>query len=374
MKNISQNKVVRSILHHCRSLWLSLVAVIALCSCNIDNFDADCCDNLQLTFRYFSDPTSEQYGLINSQSHLLFCEGVLVGKLQVNGSAHGEGLLANEMQRQSLRRLTYTLPKGDYTLHSWGNYTEGTSMFSDTENGTNGYSGLEVGKVRSDDIRLNIVRPSPNNHGAFNGSERLYYGYHKFKVDNTKPICHTVDMLNAHIQLHVTVVWRNVARDVTAKGATLQNVRMRLSDIPTGYLQSNVAQNGKDIVLGFTANRQLFGPREVIEYVPAKDETFGAVSTTMSQVENAKVWGSLISYRLCDSTHPILSLWAADNITRLMKDIDLHRFFVANDWERTFNLRQYYQIQIIIDGDKVEVLALDNIGWIDGGVIGTGIE
>ena len=346
--------------------------LLLLASCNIDRLDTACCYNVQLTFRYFYDPATERYDLVGNQTHLLFDGDLLVGKLKVNGSVGGEGLLAPDAATPSLRQLTCTLPKGEYTLLSWGNYNEGISIFSDRETGKEGYDNLVVGQTLRSAVDLRMVKASPSNHGTLTSCERLYYGYCDFRFDGTNRVRHTVDMLNAHMQLFVTVVWKDPARDVIAKGAVMQNISMRLGQIPTGYRAYNLSNpsTGGPLILGITANEPLYGPRRVEEYVPAYNNDQGTVSTTMSQLETAKTWSNVTSYRLQDNDHPILSLWGSDGTTRLMKDVDLGRFFATIGWARTYNLRQYYEILVTVDGDTVTVEPIDNIGWIDGGAIG----
>ncbi len=88
---------------------------------------------------------------------------------------------------------------------------------------------------------------------------------------------------------------------------------------------------------------------------------------------------TVITYRHWDEDHPIyahnptLTIWGgADGSKQEMKQVDLRRFFDIMGWQFTNNMKQYFNILVQIDGDRVSLSELDNIGWIPGGTFGAG--
>lgn len=350
-------------------LLSAVVVAMPGCFGVIDHMDEDCSCvwDAEINFRYHPTPTQEALPTyVGSMTHLLFCNDVLVGTLSINGTTHGEGLFDTTTEADgstpeatyTLRGLRMSLPEGTYTLMTWGNYLSGVSVLEDTVTGL----APQIGTTRISDVHLSHKKASPANHGTLDNCERLYFGHCEFTVSHVQSASHTVDMLNAHMQLSVMVVWKGVTPPTN-----LRDIRMRLVDTQVGYLHQTTD------VLPFSISSPMptYGPREVKEYVPACNSNVGTISADVSTLESAKIWSQLIGYRFRDESRPLLSLWSADGNTRLMKDIDLGRFFETLGWERTRNHRQYYEILVTIhDNDQVTVEPLENIGWIDGGVIG----
>jgi hypothetical protein len=341
-----------------------MLLLAASTSCSIYRMeDCSCLRNVELTFRYHFSPEEEALPVyVGSMFHLLLRNDTLAGMLSLNGTQHGQGLLSTDGSTSgnlyALRSLRCNLPEGDYAIFSWGNFLDGVSAFEDlAAPGTT----LRVGQSLGRDIRLRHVKASPTNHGTLDNSERLYFGSCRFSVGRYGEVRRTVDMLNAHLQLSVTVVWSS-----TPPPFNLRDVRMRLGDAPAGY--AHTVTDTLPFMISSAAPP--FGPREVAEYVPGWDGSTGTISTNISALESNRIWGRLIGYRLRDEHHPLLSLWDVAGNTQIMKDIDLHRFFETVGWRRTRNHRQQYDILVTVrDGGLVSVEPLDNRGWIDGGEI-----
>jgi len=353
-----------------RTLFLAAIA-LAVTSCQVGEKvpDCVCMENVELTFRYHFAPTQEDMPIyVGSITHLLFRNDTLVGRLYVDGHVDGEGLLDPALARSgegtrrntyNLRTLRLSLPDGRYDLMSWGNYLEGTSLFEDAAAPG---APLQIGETLRKDVSLRHVIASPANHGTLDNCERLYFGSYEFDVVRNRHYSHTIDMINAHMQLTAMVIWG----DGVTPPADLRDLRMRLSDTPTGY--SQFVTDTLPLVL--TAPQPAYGPRQAYEMVPAWDGNLGTISAGVSPLETNKVSSQLIGYRLRDESHPLLSVWDAAGTTQLVKDVDLGRFFETIGWARTCNRRQVYDILVTLraNGD-VTVEPLDNIGWIDGGTI-----
>jgi len=349
-----------------RTPFLAALLVLALAACRIRELeDCSCMQNVELTFRYHETPGKEAMpDYVGSMTHLLFRNDTLVGRLAVNGHVEGEGLLnpaagllsdGSQRNLYTLRTLRFNLPAGTYSLYSWGNYLEGTSLFE--EHGT----PPQIAQSLRNDLSLHHIKASPANHGTLDNSERLYFGSHTFSVTRTRRYSHTIDLLNAHMVLSVMVVWEGVAPP-----ANLRDLRLRLSDTPTGYAQ----QVTDTLPMTLTAPQPAYGPREAAEHVPAWDGDAGTLSAPVTPLETNKVWSQLIAYRLRDENHPILSMWDGEGSTQILKNLDLGRFFETIGWARTRNRRQEYDLLITLRaGGEVTIEPLGVIPWMDGGTI-----
>lgn len=84
-----------------------------------------------------------------------------------------------------------------------------------------------------------------------------------------------------------------------------------------------------------------------------------------------QVNGEFIGFRLHNEDHPVFCLFAGDKA--LIREIDLYRFFHTMQIELSDNIRQEFDLQLVVDKKGNVNVSLAYVGdWIDGGVLGEG--
>lgn len=338
-----------------RALTIQFV-ILLLTSCYIDDGMNECNYNVLLGFSYNLNPSQEAFERISSQDHLLFRNDTLVGTLYVNGEQQATGLFEG-LPRQSLTQLKMTLPEGSYNLTTWSNYDPAKSQFTQ----------LVVGSTLRQDIVLrhtNVQTFATQSPGFLSNCERLYFSSCDFEVGRDEVVVKSVDMLCAHTQLVFVIRWRNASENPNISDP----IYLRLEGIHAGYLQK-VSHPLEMSAAGVPAG----GKRKIVQQVPCSAGEMSVVQVPAIVKTHNEITTTFVTYRLWDNDdhHPILSIWGGkDGQTRLMKDIDLRRFFETNGWKLTNNILQYFNILLVIDGNQVEATPLENTGWIDGGSFG----
>lgn len=320
-----------------------------------------CLYNTEITYRYYSSPRLEEFDKVGTQTHLIFENDTLVGTLflTASGDQIGAGLL-DDATRQSVRRLQINLPPGTYQVYTWSNYYEGYSHFSP----------LVIGQTTRQEALLyqdNAISRSRSSGGLYSNCERLYFGEVEVEVPRAGRTQKTVDLLCAHTQFTFVVRW-------LSGPPSMAPLELQMDSVPTEYLQS--------ISHALTMNVSgvpLYGPSQVYQQVPRRGPPIGSVVTPAVRLGISEATATMITYRHWDGTHatyghdPLLTIWGgADGQQQLMKRVDLRDFFNKMGWGFTYNMKQYFDILVEIDGDDVWLSELGNIGWIDGGSFGGG--
>ncbi len=333
---------------------LAALGTLAMTGCHV-NDEMPLCPDVQITYRYYPTADAEQLpDYVHSMTHLLFENDVLVGSLWIDHTSthRAEGLMVAAVCRggQTLRQLSLDLPAGNYTLMSWGNQDDAISTLEPW--------------VMGQTTRAQIILAQQNLQtravSAYDDSERLYFGTTAFTAGGG-PVSRNVDMLCAHMQLDVTVRWKNVLEYPDMA----QPIQLFLDGVPVEYNQ----QVSHTLSLGITGT-PVYGPGTTTESVPALTGVTGLHYAPASVQSASELTARFVTYRLRDTDHPLLSI--LQNGISLMDtpQIDLETFFTANSWKRTDNRRQYFSILIEIDGPLIEVSGTIVTDWTPGGSVG----
>lgn len=340
--------------------------LLGFVSCYTGADSGVCLYNTEITYRYYSGPRTEEFDKIGTQSHLLFRGDTLVGTLflTANGSKIGAGLLSNTDVRNmnvTVRKLQVNLPAGAYDLYTWSNYFDGYSRFSE----------LVIGESMRQNIDLihsnSISRSRAPGSDMVSNSERLYSGEVKFEVLPIGRTAHTVDLLCAHTQFTFVVRWLSNPPDMNP-------LELQMENVPLEYLHS--ISHPLTMTIGGVP---LYGSNRVYQQVPNRGAPLGTVVTPAVRLSSREATATMITYRHWDDNHdphghdPVLSIWGSTNTeSQVMKTVPIGNFFDMMGWQFTNNMKQYFDILVEIDGDKIYMSELDNIGWIPGPIFGGG--
>lgn len=83
---------------------------------------------------------------------------------------------------------------------------------------------------------------------------------------------------------------------------------------------------------------------------------------------NRTLSGTLLSYRLMNDKHPVLSICSDGKL--IVKEIDLWKYFNTLNIDLSNNFRQEFDLQLLIDGNDVSVSAVGVGDWEEGGDLG----
>lgn len=255
----------------------------------------------------------------------------------------GEGKLvaAETLRGDSVKGYDADLPPGDYTVVVWGNTDNGGGSYVDAPTeGENRLSELTLSAVTAG------VPP-----GYRDNTGRLYYGTSSFSVEEGKVHRERIYLSHAHAALSVTVVWKSDASPPPAGGV----YRMRMRNIPAIY--------------GFVKGWEAEIPSGDGMYsIPWIENTLTNHETRASMNYDEEVVGQFITYRYTSHTHQMWSLWR-DGI-RIIKELDLHKFFSTLPMSMDENFEQEFDILVTVYKDKITVSLASASDWNEGGVIG----
>lgn len=325
-------------------LYMLLLPVLALASCNIDGDLAECPYNARLEYWYTGSGTANVLpDYVYTMNEFLFDS---VGVLRLVREVAVKKGVAAELK----------LPPGRYTLVSWANRDSASHV-----------NRAEVGQTTKEEMLLYLDNPykaSKSGTPYHANAERLYYGFATFRVGKWGVTRQRVDMMHSHCQLNITVKWKyNPPRDT-------KNFAFYLCGVPSEYR----------FLPGYEVRGSASVPYEELEYPATRSGSSGYIplkSERQSEIDHRvdvamditrTLSGEFVSYRLTNDTHPVLKVCAGSDL--LMKEIDLYRYFRQMDIDLDQNLRQEFNLIVEVDGDKVFVSSARVSDWIDGGVIG----
>lgn len=310
-------------------LWSLLLLWLFVGACDIDDELPECNYNARIDFFYtLNTPANVLPLYIHRMTDYVF---------------DADSTLIDIYTRERQSELTYRglqLPPGQYSLVSWGNARNATTVVPS-----------RIGSTRLDEMLLYLDNPLAN--GFQGNGDKLYYGYCQVEV-KPQGISHTrVDMTHAHCRLGITVKWKRGAPPDT------QNFHMELRNIAGTYR--------------FTAKQQLPTGYAPGFYAIPQEGTARLnhwVDTQMGITRSVK--GEFVTLRLTSDDHPIFCLYAADK--PLIKEIDLHKYFTTMQTNLDRNLQQEFDLMMEVQPDGTVVVSPARISdWQEGESIGGGI-
>lgn len=305
-----------------RILHLFLPLFFVFSSCDVDGELAECPYNVKLDYWYTGSGRQNQLtaSVFTLREYLFDGEGVL---RQVNLRSVREGVAAK-----------YQLQPGNYTLVCWGNIDSESEV-----------APAELGKTTLDEMQL--YSESLSNTGKF------YYGYCSFQADRSGVTKGRIDLSHAYLRLNVTMRWE------AAAPANATDLRMTLDGhYPVYRFQPAINMRSSAI-------QDL--------YIPSRPDNCVAVrrSVVVKMDLARQVNGEFIGFRLHNDDHPVFCLMAGGKA--LIREIDLYRFFRTMQVELDRNIRQEFDLQVIVGKDGNVNVSMAYVGdWIDGGVLGEG--
>ena len=315
---------------HLRAIIPVLFALGLTASCTLDGELGECPYNARLEYWYTGSGTVNvlpQY-VDEMRQYIYDSEGTLV---QVN-STNGERVVYGELN----------VEPGTYTIVSWANLDTVSAH----------YPEVIVGKSKLADMQLYMDNPysgsSTRSSGSYHtASEKLYYGYAELEVTGRGVSRQRVYMTHSHFLLNLTVKWAQYPP------LDVGNFNYRLRGVPSRYR--------------FTPSHWIGSVRTGEQAVPAilPDRCGVRVPATMNL--NRTLSGTLVCYRLTNDMHPVLGIYSNDNL--IIKEVDLWKYFNTTSIDLDNNLRQEFDLQLLIDGDEVSVSTVGVGDWEDGGAL-----
>lgn len=344
---------------HIKHLFLLVAVAAGAVSCYDYDNNREICDyKVQLRYDYNEENTTTE-NRIGSYVHFideyLFDEaGVLYGMNTVEPDpCTGEWT------------SHYALPPGRYSVIGIGNKDERSTVTDVRLGGT-----PVIGSTNRNDMLLwleNCEQMTDNTSGP---CEKLYHGYRTFTV-KPRGISHVrVDMINAHFTLKFRVKWKNGATPPRGDYYVL------LESVPSEYglMPQYIYPAGSFSIETYDCDIHDLYPvnsNDVIHHIPYTCHLENNVhchrNDTRINVDN-EMWGEFTAYRIKDATQPKLRIFADDG-SQVVRDIDLQAYFDWYGYVLDYELKQAYEIDITIDGDKIIIVPLDIADYEEGGTI-----
>ncbi|MDR2475794.1 MAG: FimB/Mfa2 family fimbrial subunit, partial [Bacteroidales bacterium] len=288
-----------------------LLGLLTFSSCILDD-ENDCCYNVQLEYRY------QRYATLGNNEL-----GFYVGKLR-EYVFNGQDLLVAVND--------YLVPHGNDAFFSEQSLLPGryTVIAIGNKNGSEAITIEQIGVTTRQEIlvRLTDVQENPNAlrtkklmndhrlpdepeitevHGR---SDRLYYGYRTFMVNEYGISRIAMDMTHAHCVLGVTVRWIDASGHPMA-GETY-NLTLRqvpsLSRFMPEFLVTNALDAGT-----FEAETETFPSNDHrrINYIPGLSRVLQVCHTVDGSVNGNVLYGEFISFRYRSDSHVLLSIYSS---------------------------------------------------------------
>lgn len=353
------------------ALLFSTVAALSLASCHTDNYREICDYKVQLRYDYNEENRAEvnmiEYYVYSIDEYIFREDGILFQHRLVTPDRCTE-YLNSEID----------LPPGKYSVIAVGNRDERSEVSdgSFTRSGTRAANTPMPGITHRDNMLLSLENSVLHPDGTHGPSENLYYGYRTFTVKERGISRIRVDMMNSHFRLIFRVTWKNGATPDRNGSyfALLESVPSRYRRMP-----EYVYPAGKfvsEVYDGSTHDHYQSNSNDVIHYIPTTcylSQNVLRHRNDMPINADREMWGEFTTYRLKSSVRPQLRFFAEDPLggapTQIVRDIDLQAYFDWYDHDLDTELRQHYEIDIVIDGDKIILLPLNVADWDEGGVI-----
>ncbi len=328
---------------------LTLFAGAALCSCNIE-YDLEVCPyNVEILYWYDTEMTSVEnvlHGVVRSLDEYIFDEdGVLYLRRSVPLDECDGGFLSEN-----------TLPPGRYSVITWANRSD-----------INSVNDATVGVTRR-----SICAPLVTWQMSVQFL-RLYYAYRTFTVPEAGVAHVRADMVHSHLIFKYRIRWKNKAPANTRDFySDMHSISSEYEFMPEYFYENNICSSHD------TSSHDLFDqdsrPRSRHHIKNVHDNRTHCHRLDVAMNGDKTIFGEYVTYRLRNGTPATISLWSAGSETRagepvrLMKDIDLSRWFREKNIELDRNLRQEFYLDFLIDGNGNVTVSDATMGdWIDGG-------
>ncbi len=335
-----------------RYITALILATTGLVSCSIDDDPVLCTNNVEITYHYNLENTSQDNEFTNyvhtATEYIFDDKGVL---FRVNDLTL-DACTGQYVSKQDL-------PAGKYSVLFIGN----DSGLNDTGDARLG--GVRLNETRREDLLLSLHGPGTHANPCNNG-DRLYYGYRTFSVAPAGTSLVRVDAVHSHLVLKYRVHWKN---NPPARGL----YTAYLDGIPSQYgLMPEYVYDGAACCLHDPQQHDPYTQvcTSVRHHILRVGRMHNILCHHIQSPMNGsfEVHGEFVAYRLRNTTAARISLYNS-NGTRVMKEIDLSKYFREKGIGLDENLRQEFALDFLIDGDQVIVSEINLEDWDEGGVI-----
>lgn len=330
-----------------------LLFLILLSSCDFEDEAPVCKYNTRIIYRYNRENTSAQNVLptyIHSLTEYLFDERGILYAISTLPGASCFGEYVSETN----------LPPGKYTVIAWGN--KSTQSKVNTE---------QIGVTTREEMMLCLNTLYAADPTFQSDSERLYYGYTTFSINEFGVSKVIVDMTHSHCVLNITVRWKKESE----RPAETSSFHMTIRQIPSNYMfmPEFLAIPDKPIQV-HTPDIDKFPAQtaEILNYIPQVlwQQALVKHFNTMRMDVAKELRGQFITYRYRNDSHVLLTIYI-DGKPLAGKTMDLLTFFKSMQIDLDKTLKQEYDILLEIDGDQITVSLITDIDedWDDGGEV-----
>lgn len=348
------------------------MAALSSCQKVLDHNDTDCDYSVRLFYHYNRENMSRDNVLPKYvkwiDQYIFDRDGVLLA-IDPIGADVCDGTYNSELM----------LPPGRYSVIAVGNQTSMSRMWDNLND-----IAPKEGLTRREDMRLSLVNEvrTRGTRGYYDNCGRLYYGYRTFSIEQGKLSHIRVDMVHSHLVVDYTIRWKAGA----TPPAEPNGYYVQVSDIPSRYgaMPQYYFPGGQagDHNPGHCDpyNRVCLEP---LHHIPTvyKPDMFDpsdcniVVHRSAAVKASRTIIGQTVTYRLRNGGDVKFSLHrsgeAGDPDRRLMKDVNLNRFFQEIGHNLDLALRQEYEIVFEIDADGRVAVFLAGVGeWDEGGGLG----
>lgn len=316
-----------------------LLLMAGMFSCT--KIDEDDCKASYINYRYLNNVMEDGTDQIYKMTDFIFTKDSVLFRVDDN-------ILNGKMRKRPI-----TLPDGEWIIVTYGNMNGGSEI------------NYTIGQTRMSEMSTRVINP-PTYKGTYatradgpslrlGDSDRLYFGKLDLVVRGgyTDRI-HTVEMSNVHIWINAVVKWKD---ETKAPDKTSSNLHIRLEYVPVEH--------------SFMHDDKYDAIQKIPYRIPRiTKELASQISQLQSSTyaPNGEFYFNTYGLRWETGKAPILRFY--DGETMLIdKDLDLNRYFVDQNIDLTNTRVQFYQLQILIDGDNIIISTLSIEDWEDGGSI-----
>lgn len=355
-------------IRHTNLLILGIITMLCVSSCYDLQNEREVCDyKIQLRYDYNEENTA--YGnmieyYIHEMDEYVFDEDGILYQYRHYTSDRCTEYLHSELD----------LPPGRYSVLAIGNMDD-RSVISDAKDGTrSGNVEPIVGVTHRNSLLMSLKNSEQVSDNMWGPCEKLYYGYKSFTVKERGISRVRVDMINAHFRLKFRMTWKRSRGGTPPK---TDEYFATLGRIPSGYklMPEWLYPAGEHDCRKHDPEAYDDYPtacNRVIHHIPYT--CYGKNNILTYRVDtyinaDSEMWGEFVTYRVKTATRPVLRIFRKSDGEQIVKDIDLQGYFEWYGYKMDQVLKQDYELNIVIDGDKVIITPLDIADWDEGGVI-----
>lgn len=342
-------------------LPLLITVLFGSASCHTDDYRSTCDYKVQLRYDYNEENQSDgvnmiEYYVFEIDEYIFDQDGILYAQRRFEADRCSEHM-NSELQ----------LPPGRYSVIAIGNRDHRSTTW-DAATGNAPVEGL----THRDDMRMTLDNPEPMPDGSNADSEPLYHGYKTFTVNERGISRVRVDMINAHMTLRFRVRWKNGASPERGNyHALLTTIPSHYSLMPQYiYPKSSLECHSFD---GDVYDEYPSDCNNVIHHIPYTCYADGAPANLLTHrldtylnADN-EIWGEFRTYRIKKSTPVKLLIRSASGALAVPGAVDVTGYLTHFGFTRDDELKQVYEIDILIDGEKIIMNPLDVGDWFEGG-------